>query len=254
MKGSFRTLAIVNADDLGINAQVNERIFGLMALGRVTSATIIANAPSTHAAVQRVHEFPHCSFGVHLNVSEFAPLEGDGALDPILGDEGRFQGGAIRRVPLRPALVRAVQREFDRQISRIRDWGVPISHLDSHHHVHTIPGLFSALKSVQKRHGIPCVRISRNVYRSAQPVLSRIKKQAWNTALRHVGRTWTTELFCDLATFLEVAERLRKPASVELMVHPGHPEYFAEEALLEDRWWADLPMGLELISYHRLKM
>ncbi len=33
---------IVNADDLGASAEVNEAIFGMMGRGRVTSATIMA--------------------------------------------------------------------------------------------------------------------------------------------------------------------------------------------------------------------
>ena len=64
---------IINADDLGISQEVNDAIFGLMAEGKVTSATILANGPAVEEAARRVAEFPECSFGVHLNLTEFKP-------------------------------------------------------------------------------------------------------------------------------------------------------------------------------------
>ncbi|MGQ9919950.1 MAG: ChbG/HpnK family deacetylase, partial [Desulfobacca sp.] len=43
---------IVNADDLGLSPEVNEGIFALMSRRQLTSATILANAPSWEAAVR----------------------------------------------------------------------------------------------------------------------------------------------------------------------------------------------------------
>jgi len=71
---------IVNADDLGMSANVNEAIFELIAAGRISSATLMANGPAMREAAARLHLFPHCSFGVHLNLTQFQPLTGgDGA-------------------------------------------------------------------------------------------------------------------------------------------------------------------------------
>ena len=43
---------IVNADDLGSTAPVNDRVFELMARGAVTSATIMANSPCVAGAIE----------------------------------------------------------------------------------------------------------------------------------------------------------------------------------------------------------
>ena len=65
---------IVNADDLGASQMVNDVTFDLVAQGKVTSATMIANAPFLDDALHRIGGNNSCSFGVHLNLSEFQPL------------------------------------------------------------------------------------------------------------------------------------------------------------------------------------
>src|SRR6516162_759961 len=68
---AFRSsmLLIINADDLGVSESVNNETFALMQSGLITSATLIANAPAFEDAVRNSKKFPHCSFGVHLNLS-----------------------------------------------------------------------------------------------------------------------------------------------------------------------------------------
>ena len=62
---------IVNADDLGMTPETNKAIFESMEQGSVTSATLLANGPFVEEACDQLSRFPHCSFGAHLNVTEF---------------------------------------------------------------------------------------------------------------------------------------------------------------------------------------
>lgn len=65
---------IVNADDLGLSAEVNEAIFRAMEAGVITSATMLSNGSAVIPAARILHRFPNCSFGVHLNLTEFRRL------------------------------------------------------------------------------------------------------------------------------------------------------------------------------------
>jgi len=65
---------IINCDDLGANAKVNDDILDLMEQRRVTSATLMMNAPAVEEAIGRIGGHRWSSFGVHLNLSAFAPL------------------------------------------------------------------------------------------------------------------------------------------------------------------------------------
>ena len=94
---------IINADDLGISQEVNDAIFGLMAEGRITSATVLANGPAVEDAAKRLAEFPKCSFGVHLNLTQFKAISSAPGLKPIVDRDGDFAGN-IRAVPLTPGL------------------------------------------------------------------------------------------------------------------------------------------------------
>jgi predicted glycoside hydrolase/deacetylase ChbG (UPF0249 family) len=157
--------------------------------------------------------------------------------------------------------VEAVGDEWLAQIKRARDAGMAISHLDSHHHVHTLPHLFRALKRVQRESGIQRVRGTMTIYdrrREPTPVL-RIKKRVWLAALRTIFPARVPGEFADFLMFLRaVGEGSYAPRSwpsiIELMVHPtGIPAEDGEEtAALRSHWMDNLPVSGELVSYHEL--
>ena len=248
---------IINADDLGGSASVNDAVFRLMGDGRITSATLLANGPAIEDAGARLKEFPQCSFGVHLNLSEFKPLSGDPRLRPLCGDDEEMIENRIREVPLGADLKAGILSELSAQIKHLRDLGVPLSHIDSHQHVHTIPGLLGVVKQIQKRFGLRRIRISRNFFAAGcWPKSTRqMQKRVYNFCLRRWGGSRTVSGFTNFASFLpSAAEAHRRHPTMELMCHPGHasPSYTEESRLLATDWRADLPFECQLISYHEL--
>ena len=112
---------IINCDDLGANATVNDSILELMEQRRVTSATLMMNAPAIELAVRRIGNFPYCSFGVHLNVTEFAPLSTIRESSTLLNEKDKFAGNARRdpiNIPLTAAACEGVYSEWCAQIER----------------------------------------------------------------------------------------------------------------------------------------
>ena len=245
---------IVNADDLGMSQEVNEATFDLMSKGRISSATIMANAPATRDAARHVSKFSRCSFGVHLNLTEFEPLTAGPAARLLLDERGQMSraNGTAR---LHSAHLRAVYQEMCAQIERVAALGVPITHLDSHHHVHTRPLFFPILKAVQRRYRIRKVRLAKNVYSPDRPCRGDLllKKHAYNWALRSVYATHTTDTFTEFLTFYRADSiRTRPTGSIELMVHPGAPYAAEETAVLESEWRVRGDLRIDLISYAEL--
>jgi predicted glycoside hydrolase/deacetylase ChbG (UPF0249 family) len=245
---------IVNADDLGISREVNEAIFDLIAKGHIKSATLIANAPAVSDAARRVGAWPECSFGVHLNLSEFRPLSPEAAhlLTTAAGELSRRN---IEQARPTPEMLRAVYEEFGLQIQKLLDLGVPLSHIDSHHHCHTIPQVFPALKAVQKRFGIRRIRASRNIYRKDEAVSRALlmKKRLFNFALRTMYGSRVPDGFTDLPTLLQMdGESARGFESIELMTHPGAPGAEEDTATLRSQWIDALPFAANLCSYTQL--
>jgi predicted glycoside hydrolase/deacetylase ChbG (UPF0249 family) len=247
---------IVNADDLGISESVNEAIFQGMQRGVLTSATMLANGSSVKGAARELRRFPNCSFGVHLNLTEFEPVCQDSHRDlkNILDENECFKGNAIREINISPFTLRAVFREWCHQIESLTRLGLEPSHLDTHHHVHTIPQMIPVLAALRKRYKINKIRLSRNMYGESQ-CPSRIllaKKWAFNLALRTVGFR-TTRIFTDLQTFIQLCGgRPPVASSAELMTHPGALPRDGESHLLEIHWPSDLSYQVELISYKSL--
>ena len=252
---------IVNADDLGATYKVNDVTFGLIAQGKVTSTTMLANGPCIDDAYQRISGCDSASFGVHLNITEHQPLNPTEEIRPLLNEDGRFAGyGRVRSVARDKGLANAVFLEFCAQIEKCKSAGVDISHIDSHHHVHLVPWIFPILKRVQRKFNIGRVRISKNLYSPRESVSNqlRIKKSAYNFLLRNYIKTSTTAGFADLCTFYECAtSSVLKHKNIEVMVHPGLIAYEGnqeETELLRSPWESELRFPVELINYHNLPL
>lgn len=245
---------IINADDLGISEVVNDAIFDLMAQRRVTSATVMANGPAFSQAASKIKHFPRCSFGAHLNLTQFAPVTPGPDAAVLTGADG-LMSRSLGRERFGPRLLSAMYQELCAQVDLLGSAGIEVSHFDSHHHVHTKPPLLPVVKALQRRFGIRKARISKNIYTPEQPVSAALarKKTAYNWALRNFYATRTTDGFTELLSYrTELGRRALSYRSVELMVHPG-ASYAAEEvAVLESDWLTASGLEARLISYKEL--
>lgn len=243
---------IVNADDFGISESVNDATVALMEGGAVTSATIMANGAAFDQAIAAAKKLPDCSFGVHLNVTQFAPLSKSDVIRTFLTANGEFSSEKLPRI-LWPSLQRAILEEFQLQIDRVRSALGRVSHVDSHHHVHTLPIIFPVLAWLVRSNGVKAVRLTKNLYpQASNPGRGHLlKKQIWNMALSVVCGAKTCNFFGDLAGFYTNVARL-DGAVVEIMMHPGHPGFTGETQTLSDDWRSQIDADIELISYDAL--
>jgi predicted glycoside hydrolase/deacetylase ChbG (UPF0249 family) len=245
---------ILNADDLGYSAEVNHKIFALIDRGRVTSATLLANGPAIDAATSEARRYPQASFGLHLNITEFSPLTDSFDLAPLLNQRGEFSSVA-HQIKYSSALRRAIFEEWCAQIRRLTELGIQVSHIDSHHHVHTIPQLFSVLKRVQMKFAIRKVRLTRNVFDRREKLRVGLvpAKAVWNFALRNVYQTTTTDSFTSFETFhSRLATGQSWKGCIELMTHPGGTESLGETHLLSTAWESLSSETVKLINYNEL--
>ena len=243
---------IINADDLGMSQAVNDSTFKLIQSGHVTSATMMANSPFIEEACDRSSLYSGCSFGAHLNVTEFPPLTGSGKLEPLLDNVGAFNEEKTRETSIDASLAEGIFAELCAQIDKLLSLGIAVEHFDSHHHIHTLPRLFPILKKLQKKYQIRKVRITRNIYAAHENVSKKllVKKSAFNFALRHYYQTSTTQGFTDFKTFVEQgAKRKLKYRNVEIMVHPGSSAYEDESDALAEPWNASMKFPVRLINY-----
>src|SRR3979411_2173796 len=82
---------VVNADDLGLTAAVNDGIFDAHDHGILTSASLFASAPATADAIARVRSRLSLGVGVHLGLADGTPMLPPNRVPTLVEDDGRFR-------------------------------------------------------------------------------------------------------------------------------------------------------------------
>lgn len=218
---SMPGMLIVNADDFGQSPVVNRAILRCFNQGLISSTTIMANMSGFEEACE-LAKANHLldQVGVHLNLTDGEPLLPALKQNPTLCDaSGRFH--RFRKRMLSRADCAMIAAEAAAQIQKCRDAGLPLTHADSHQHVHNEPLVLRAIQPVLKQFGIQRLRISRNM--DSLPWLSpkRIAKSGFNRWLTIQGLRGT-DYFGTVDNFADFkAANLLAGYSFEIMTHPS---------------------------------
>lgn len=232
---------IVNADDFGIHSDVNKAIASSYDDGILTSTSLLANGLAFDEAVAIAKERPHLGLSVHLClVGSLPPVSPIEEVQTLVDGEGLFPesyGTFMKRLYSGHIRMEEVYRELDRQMAKIMELGLPITHIDSHQHLHVLPPVWHIVKSLMKKYGIHRLRIPAESYgfkvALANPVrmmgrngLTLLARKARRDALR-LGFT-TTDYFWGMVDGGNMNEKNmayivnQLPFGVhEIMVHPG---------------------------------
>jgi len=270
---------IVNADDLGWTGGVNRGILDAFRRGIVTSTSLLASGSAFLEAAKAAKSAPGLGVGVHLNLSDGAPVADHESVTSLLNDKGEFADGPeslLLKRARRGLVLDEVEEEWDAQIQKVRDAGIRPTHLDGHKHVHMLPGLFGIALRLAKKHGIEAVRVSleESSLRAAlafgekhragivmkQGVQARALKLLARDARQQAARAGiaTADYFCGIAQTGELTrqgvERLLTSlpeGTTELMCHPG----YADEALQKTatRLQASRQKELDILTDTRIR-
>ena len=241
---------IVNADDLGWTEGVNRGIAETHRNGIVTSASLLANGRAFGSGVELARTTPGLGVGIHLNLSDGAPVAGRELVSTLLNERGELEGrpeSLLLRLARRSILLEEVEREWDAQIQKARDSGIEPTHLDGHRHVQMLPGFFEIALRLAKRHGIRAVRVSHEES-SLRAALSAGAKQKGTVVMKQGVQARglkllapdareqaeragiaTADYFCGIAQTGELTREgvlrlmeILPEGTTELMCHPGY--------------------------------
>ena len=152
---------IVHADDFGLSKQINEGIIYAHTNGILTSTSIMACGPAFDHAVQLIKEVGSLDIGVHLTVIEERPLLSPLYIPSLVANGERFHPHAkdfFKRYIMGRISLEEVRLEFTKQIEKVLDNGIDISHIDSHQHIHILPGIFKITVALARKYGIRSIR------------------------------------------------------------------------------------------------
>jgi hopanoid biosynthesis associated protein HpnK len=150
---------IVNADDFGLTSGVNRAIIEGNRSGIVTSATLMANAKGTDAAIDLAKAEPGLKTGCHVVLIDGVPLTTN--LPSLTEGSQRFRT-SLKKFAI--AAIRnqiaadEIQREVEAQIRKLQSRGITLTHLDSHKHTHMFPHILRPMVRAAKACGIRAIR------------------------------------------------------------------------------------------------
>ena len=216
---------IINADDFGLNAEVNASILKSISEGLVTTTTMLVNLEGFDDACIIAEKYNiKKRIGLHINLTEGIPLTEEMRRCCLFCDsEGRysFKKNEKRIWWLDSEDRKAVCGEIDAQIKKCRSAGIEISHADSHNHMHEEPGLILLFIQVLKNNNVPYLRKVRNMsYHST--LVRRYYRHICNGMIDLYNKHGA-DYFGSLDEYVNArCKRLLKSGSVvEVMVHPG---------------------------------
>jgi len=145
---------IINADDFGLSASVNQAIIDVFLRGNLTSATLMVNMPGTEHAVALARQHPGLSVGLHFCLTEGYAVTGVSSLTDA---SGRFfpRQTQIARCASGKVKLADIRAEFCAQAAFFAQRQLPMAHLDSHQHIHMAPLVFMAILPEVNRLGVP---------------------------------------------------------------------------------------------------
>lgn len=153
---------IINADDFGIHDSVNSGIIDGFSRGCISSTTLMAGAGAFEQAVALAADNPGLGLGVHLTLVGEVTVAPPAAVASLVDSNGRlpleysrflqlFVAGRIRLADIRC--------ELEAQVKKVAATGLPITHLDSHQHMHVVPGIIDIVIDIAKQFQIKAIRI-----------------------------------------------------------------------------------------------
>jgi chitin disaccharide deacetylase len=231
---------VVTADDLGLSAAVNAAIARAHREGVLTAASLMVTGEAAAEAVALARATPTLAVGLHLVLADGRPALPAGELPHLAGPDGRLQRDPARaglRWTTSAAARRELARELEAQFARFAATGLPLSHVDGHHHLHVHPAAFPVVAALAARHRARALRLPWEGLRAlgdARPrraaaeaaVLGALALRGRPTA-RRLGLAFADRVHglvrsgaMDEGYVLALLERLG-PGTTELFLHPS---------------------------------
>lgn len=274
---------IINADDLGKDYVVNNAIEEALTMHYITSSTIMANSTTWDQIHKIVNNHPDASFGVHLNLTEGKALTNNPILFKygIVDKANIFTKKIVGLIDCNQELLEAIFEEWDAQMNKvIYIEGIEISHIDGHHHIHTLAPLLPILIRLIKKYKIDKVRnryeftfpwFKTIIIRMLKliPIGEKLRKSLlsidsfpflflgtlydnkfWREEVNKVAKT--TDIFNAYETQIHLCKNnavIQDNCVIELMCHPGHPQFEHEYNQIKEEVLSSLVKDIKYINY-----
>lgn len=267
---------IVNADDFGLSASVNQAVVRAYREGILTSASLMVNEPGFDEAVRLAKENPKLGVGLHLTL-----LHGHSTLPPekipgLVNSRREFSNSPVgvgMKYFFSRNLRESLHAEIHAQFVKFHSTGLLLDHVNGHLHLHLHPVIFKILMDDAEKFGIRQFRLTRDCLDRARRLSrghlfykvshafiydrlsSRARKPLQRRNIKYAQITFglLQDSRVDEDYILKLLPEL-PPGDSELYSHPSLDKFKHEfDALISPRVRDQVQkLGIELIRYQDL--
>ena len=176
---------IITADDFGLAPEVNKAVEIAHKGGILTAASLMVSGRAATEAVAMARRLPALRVGLHLVLVDGLPTLPAERIPDLVDGDGRLRRDLMKigiDIFARPGVRRQLAAEIDAQFAAFRATGLPLDHVNAHHHFHLHPTVCALMLEIGKRYEAKAVRVPREPEALDGPRLPGSRAGAWALA------------------------------------------------------------------------
>ena len=202
---------VIVADDFGMSDATNRAVTRAVGAGVLDHVSLMLRRPASLEAVKTAQTWTEVTVGLHVDVQDLFGLTEEfwlGEHDP-----------RARRNLKDSQLVQKVLEACRAEIEEFIGLGFPPTFLNSHNHVHFIPGVFFGFAELAKEFGFSSVRFSPidPLFSHQDVPISKKMMDRMEEQLKRINLSHTDGYLVTIFYFLPPE---LKPGVTEIVVHP----------------------------------
>ena len=152
---------IANADDFGRHVYINAAVERALQQGVLRSATVMPGGEAFDGAIDIARREKKLGLGIHFTLVNGNPILPPGEIPSLTDEAGHFYDSYnifVKKYFQGKISREEVKRELAAQLNKVKRTGVPITHVDSQQHLHTLPGIVGIVTELASQAGIKAIR------------------------------------------------------------------------------------------------
>jgi hopanoid biosynthesis associated protein HpnK len=122
----------------------------------------MVNGAAAGDAVERARRLPSLRVGLHLVLIDGPPVLPRERIPDLVDAQGKLRADMFMLgldIVLRPKVRAQLAAEIEAQFAAFRATGLPLDHVNAHHHFHVHPTIAGKIVDIGKRYGMTAVRV-----------------------------------------------------------------------------------------------
>lgn len=211
---------IANADDLGLSLSINKAILHCFEQGYINSTSLLVNTDFFDETIGLIHQNPSMyNIGVHINLAEGKPVTNFKQFN-YLDENGNWNFKKVNRKfnffssETRLAFSEEIYAQIDKALSN----KLPIVHIDSHCHLHTLPCFYKLFLNAANQYKLK-IRLAQTYFEGNY--LNYYYRKYLNNILKTSDSNYS-DYFEDVKQFFKNKRYPVNKSITELMLHPDY--------------------------------